>query len=90
MGFSIEGIIPEDGIIKSAKGETILDNILLDGVILVPRPAYETSIANGVYKALGVISPWVAKKTENLAKSTFSQILNEKKAESKFWDTKYE
>jgi len=58
FGFSIEGIIPEeDGIIKDANGINILDKVELDGVISTPRPAYQASVAEPVFKALGLESP---------------------------------
>jgi len=90
MGFSIEGIIPKNGVLMSSTGKTILDKILLDGVILVPRPAYITSIANSVYKALGEISPWVTSKTTKSIQGKLSKIIEEKELNNKYWDLKYD
>lgn len=59
-GFSIEGIIPDTAIVTNAVGEmdrTVIDDIELDGVVLVPRPAYNDSIATAIYKALGETTP---------------------------------
>lgn len=59
FGFSIEGFIPDDGIIAMDQaGKRVIDQIHLDGVVLVPRPAYQTSIAQSIYKALDEMSPW--------------------------------
>lgn len=59
-GFSIEGLVPEQdgGISHDEKGKTIIERVDLDGVVVVPRPAYRDSIANAVYKALGEQPPW--------------------------------
>jgi len=60
-GFSIEGIIPDTSIITNNFGEadrSVIDEVLLDGVVLVPRPAYKDSIAIAIYKALGETSPY--------------------------------
>ena len=63
FGFSIEGFIPDDGIISmDANGKRVIDKITLDGVVLVPRPAYQTSIAQSIYKALDERSPWNVEK----------------------------
>lgn len=69
-GFSIEGFVPDDGIIEmSSDGKRVIDNVILDGVVTVPRPAYKTSVANAVYKALGETPPWQIEKTANIFKS---------------------
>jgi len=63
FGFSIEGFIPDDGIISmDANGKRVIDQITLDGVVMVPRPAYQTSIAQSIYKALDERSPWNVEK----------------------------
>lgn len=59
-GFSIEGHVPEGGIVEmSSAGQRVLDNVELDGTVVVPRPAYKDSIAHSVYKALGMETPWI-------------------------------
>jgi hypothetical protein len=55
-GFSIEGTLPPD-LIKMREDQKVLDDIHLDGVLLVPQPAYEDSVAHAVYKALGLEMP---------------------------------
>ena len=62
-GFSIEGEIPEGGIqVVDESGKRIMAEVVLDGVVLVTRPAYKDSVANAVYKALGVTPPWKVRK----------------------------
>jgi len=57
-GFSIEGVIPENGIqTMDTGGRRVMDDIQLDGVVVVSRPAYQESVARAVYKALGVTMP---------------------------------
>lgn len=64
FGFSIEGIIPDDGVEREEPlGRRILNKIDLDGVVLVPRPAYKDSIAQAISKSLGEPSYYKAKKT---------------------------
>lgn len=63
-GFSIEGYVPPDGVRETTeKGGRVIDEVLLDGVLLVPRPAYQSSVAQAVYKALGIDPPWADEKT---------------------------
>jgi hypothetical protein len=67
-GFSIEGEIPPQGLqTVDALGRRVMDDVTLDGVVLVDRPAYSESIAVAVYKALGLPGPWKVRK--NLARS---------------------
>lgn len=61
-GFSVEGYIPDNGILTVDKdGRRVINDVKLDGVVLVPRPAYNDSIAHAVYKALGETPPWITK-----------------------------
>lgn len=71
-GFSIEGILGENGIIQASNdGRRVMDNVILDGIVVVPRPAYKDSIAHAVYKALGEQPPWI---TEKLLSDVFSFV----------------
>jgi hypothetical protein len=71
-GFSIEGDIPEGGIVSAEKDENgnlirrVVSKVDLDGVVLVPKPAYKPSMAQAVYKALGELTP---QKRNKLQKS---------------------
>lgn len=63
-GFSVEGYIPENGIVQmSNDGKRVIDSVELDGVVVVPRPAYKDSIAHAVFKALGETPPWVQRNS---------------------------
>ena len=70
-GFSIEGYVPEGGILSADQngGKRVLDDIILDGAVVVPRPAYQSSVASAVFKALGENSPWVMDKVAKEASS---------------------
>lgn len=51
FGFSIEGLIPEDGVISNGNTREITKVDLDPGVSLVTKPAYTSSIANAIAKA---------------------------------------
>lgn len=69
-GFSIEGFIPDDGILSYKQDphgtvtNRVINKILLDGVIVCPRPAY-ASVSQAVYKSLEENPPWVNEKIYN-------------------------
>jgi hypothetical protein len=56
FGFSIEGFIPDNRIRNSDDGREILKVDLDPGVSLVTQPAYTTSVANAIAKALKTVS----------------------------------
>ena len=95
-GFSIEGYIPETGILSSQKDEQgnprnrVIDEVLLDGVVIVPRPAYKDSIANAVYKALGEMSPFHVEKIVAITKSEFEKVLEVNDTEGSYFRRKWE
>lgn len=67
-GFSIEGSIPDGGLLNYDEdnfgnvSKRVMNDVVLQGVILVPRPAYQDSVAHAVYKALGEHGPWAVTK----------------------------
>lgn len=95
-GFSIEGYIPESGIVSAEKdvngniGKRVIDEVLLDGVIICPRPAYNDSIANAVYKALGEWHPAkkeiFTKKIQSKLKEQIENLEQTKQYNQKKWD----
>lgn len=86
-GFSIEGDIPEGGIkIVDDTGRRVMDDVILDGVVLVNRPAYRDSVAHAVYKALGIPAPWQIRK--NL-ESTLRDKMNASSAREEFLQKSY-
>jgi hypothetical protein len=82
-GFSIEGYIPDEGILSmSTDGKRVIDQVLLDGVVCVPRPAYRTSVAQAIYKALDEIPPWnIDKEVEN----TFKKIIATEEIQNSYY-----
>lgn len=88
-GFSIEGIIPDENIIYDSYGDQergVLDDVLLDGVVLVPRPAYKDSIATAIYKAFGETTP---QRQESL-KISLVQNIQREQIENAFYKVKWE
>lgn len=86
-GFSIEGDIPEGGIkIVDESGRRVMDDVILDGVVLVNRPAYRDSVAHAVYKALGIPAPWQIRK--NL-ESTLRIKMESAGEREEFWQQCY-
>jgi hypothetical protein len=88
-GFSIEGIIYEKDIIKDELGKQVLDYVDLDGVILVPRPAYIHSMANAVFKALGELPTWEAEKIKTDTQGKLHDIVQQQELHNAYWDKKY-
>lgn len=73
MGFSVEGVIPDNGILNvDGTGKRVMDSVELDGVVLVPRPAYKDSVARAVYKALDLMLP--GDMASGLRQSLASQV----------------
>lgn len=63
-GFSIEGYVPdENGMVEKKENFGIIDDIVLEGVVVVPEPAYQDSVIHAVYKALGETPEWTKRKT---------------------------
>ena len=64
-GFSIEGFIPEEpGAMElDVSGRKAINEVKLDGIVVVPRPAYEDSVTSAVYKALDETMPGLPVKT---------------------------
>ena len=80
FGFSIEGNAAGNDIIERADGGRALDNVELDGVVLVPRPAYPRSVAFAVSKALGM------QPQENTIASKLSSTRAMNDMESNRWE----
>ena len=86
-GFSIEGEVPDGGIINvDGTGKRVMNSVQLDGVVVVPRPAYADSITSSVYKALGVMPPDVIKKVQK----DLHERLHEKVRQAEVKDTFYQ
>lgn len=86
-GFSIEGDIPEGGIkIVDESGRRVMDDVILDGVVLVNRPAYRDSVAHAVYKALGEPAPWQIRKNLESTLKTKMEAAGERE---EYWQKCY-
>lgn len=89
-GFSIEGDIPDGGIISvDPEGRRVMNAVRLDGVVVVPRPAYKTSIASAVYKALGEIPPEYSEKIRKGLHDNLSRKMQEAEAKDNYYQKKY-
>lgn len=84
-GFSIEGWIPKGGFITSPNpdGSKSIDEVMLDGVVVVNRPAYESSVANAIFKCLGEKPPW--QKAEKDMGSKIREKVQIEELKEKFW-----
>jgi hypothetical protein len=86
-GFSIEGDIPEGGIkVIDESGRRVMDDVILDGVVLVNRPAYRDSVAHAVYKALGIPAPWQIRKNLESTLKTKMEAAGERE---EYWQKCY-
>jgi hypothetical protein len=83
-GFSIEGWIPENGIKSINNGKRVVDDVILTGVNCVLNPAYSTSIAHAIEKALGEIDPGeeVTPPEIKLLRPSLAEMLGEAKRKS--------
>lgn len=84
-GFSVEGYIPTDSVGTNPFQKKIMENVLLDGVVLVPRPAY-SSIATAVYKAFGETTPERANSLQGMIRAAAES----KNIENEYYRLKWE
>lgn len=95
-GYSIEGYMPPDGILSGEPDQfgnirkRVMDNIHLDGVILVPRPAYKDSIASAVFKALGEIPPEFENNLRKSIKEELQNRIEEQDLRDKYYSKKWD
>lgn len=84
FGFSIEGYIPDGGIVEmSETGQRTIQRVDLDGVLVTPRPSYKDSALTAVYKALDELDP--SKRitvSENIRGKFINRIEDERRRES--------
>ena len=89
-GYSIEGFIPDGGILQmSDTGKRVIDNVELDGVLITPRPAYTPSVIQAVYKALDELPPKKAEVEKAKLKNTFAELIESEQREQNFYTQKY-
>jgi hypothetical protein len=55
-GFSIEGFIPDNQVLQYKKQQHgQIDDMVLEGVVVVPRPAYQNSVVQAIQKSVDEI-----------------------------------
>jgi hypothetical protein len=87
-GFSIEGFIPDGGILAmSTDGKRLINEVVLDGCVLVPRPAYRTSVAQALYKALDEVPPW---NIEKAVENTFKKIISTDEIQNSYYRKRFQ
>jgi len=88
FGFSIEGDIPDGGILfMDELGRRVIDDVKLAGVVLVRNPAYRTSVAHAVMKALGLPT---AQEIRKALSGGLLEAAQAKQAERDFYDQKFQ
>jgi hypothetical protein len=87
MGFSIEGYIPGNQGLLIREQQGVIDDVVIEGVVLVPRPAYKDSVVHAVYKALGEVPPW---EYRNRFRSGLREALKDKEAKDEYYARRYE
>ncbi len=89
-GFSIEGYIPDGGILEmSETGQRVIDEVLLDGVVVTPRPSYKTSIVAAIYKALDELSPPKKIHVANNIRTKFLNNVEDEKKRESYYSKRY-
>jgi hypothetical protein len=89
-GFSVEGFIPDDGIIQmSDDGQRVIDKVVLDGCVVVPRPAYESSMAYSIYKALGEPVGYQKNIIRKNLQDSLSRRITEEDTQNNYYKQKY-
>lgn len=87
-GFSIEGDIPEGGIAEmDSMGRRVMDDVDLAGTVLVRKPAYRTSVAHAVYKALGLLTKNEIRRS--LLGDTVQQKAEQQQQQRDYYDQVY-
>jgi hypothetical protein len=87
-GFSIEGDIPDGGIkYMDAMGRRVIDEVKLAGVVLVRSPAYRTSVAHAVMKALGLPT---SQEIRRSLLGGLAEAVEDKAAERDYYDEYYQ
>jgi hypothetical protein len=96
-GFSIEGDIPENGILEAVEDpitkeltNRVIDEVMLNGTILVPKPAYKDGIAHSVYKALGEMTPFKKKAVRKGISEKIQDAVKDKELENEYFKSKWE
>lgn len=89
-GFSVEGYIPDDGIlVMDDTGARTINKVDLDGVLVTPRPSYKTSVISAIYKALDELEPEKKLSITETIRGQFMQSLEEEKKRESYYTKRY-
>jgi hypothetical protein len=89
-GFSIEGIVPEEAILEKvvnrdgSYSNRVINKVLLDGTLVVNRPAYEDSVVTAVYKCLGELPPAAVQRAHKNLHNILFQKLSEQQEKDNY------
>jgi hypothetical protein len=95
-GFSIEGVVPEDAIIDKVIEDDgrwthrVINDMILDGVIVCNRPAYQDSIVTAVYKCLKELPPTATQRLKNNIKNELAKKIQKNNDTTNFYQTYFE
>ena len=90
-GFSIEGIVPEEAILDKeilpdgSYSKRVIDKVILDGTLVVNRPAYEDSIVTAVHKCLGELPPAAVQRAHKTLHNILFQKLSERQEKDNYF-----
>ena len=89
-GFSIEGYIPDGGILQmSDTGQRVIDSVDLDGVIVTPRPSYKDSAMTAIYKALDELLPERRVRISENIRGKFINRINDEELKNSYYSKRY-
>lgn len=95
-GFSIEGYIPDGAIVSGVDNgdgvltQKVIDDVLLEGVVLVGKPAYQTGIANAVYKALGETPPWRGDAIKKSIAGELREMIDNQQVSNEYYSKRWD
>lgn len=95
-GFSIEGVVPENQILDKkinedgTWGNRVINDMILDGVVVVNRPAYQASCITAVHKCLQEYTPQSVDRIKTKYKSLLSTAIQERENERNFYQRFFE
>jgi hypothetical protein len=95
-GFSIEGVVPEDQILDKTVNDDgswtnrVINDMVLDGTVVVNRPAYKDSVITAVYKCLGELHPEAKLKLSKSYQGLLIDTLKEHQDKRNFYQQFFE
>lgn len=90
-GFSIEGFIPEGGIMEmNEEGvRTKINEVDLDGVVVVKRPSYQSSVAAAIRKALDELSPEAHNHITDNIRGRFLNLIADEQVKESYYNKRW-